>query len=68
MGTQSLTKTKGDNMFGLKKKMGRPTKRVEGRAVYKQVAVTPQAHAKISQLADKSNKSIIDTVDVLVGV
>ena len=55
-------------MFGLKKKMGRPTKRAEGRAVYRQVAVTPEAHAKLRKIADKNRSSIIDTVDVLVGV
>lgn len=55
-------------MFSFKKKMGRPTKRVEGRAVYKQVAVTPEAHAKLREIADKASNSIIDTVDILVGV
>lgn len=55
-------------MLGFRKKMGRPTKRVEGRAVYKQVAVTPEAHAKLRSMADKSRASIIDTVDNLVGV
>ncbi len=54
-------------MFGFKKK-GRPTKRVEGRAVYKQVAVTPEAHKKLREIADKNDASIIDTVNVLVGV
>lgn len=56
-------------MFGLKKKrLGRPPKQHGVRATYKQVAVTPEAHAKLKQLADKRNKSIIDTVNELVGV
>lgn len=55
-------------MFGLKKKMGRPTKKPGVRASYRQVAVTPEAHAKLRQLADSKNKSIIDTVNELVGV
>lgn len=58
-------------MFGLKKKtkkMGRPTKHQGVRATYKQVAVTPEAHARLRQLADSQNKSIIDTVNELVGV
>ena len=55
-------------MFSLKKKMGRPLKKEGVRATYRQVAVTPAAHAKLRELADKKNKSIIDTVDKLVGV
>lgn len=54
--------------FFKKKKMGRPTKNIEGRAVYKQVAVTPAAHAKLKEIADKTGASIIDTVDNLLGV
>lgn len=54
-------------MFGLKKKVI-TKQRVEGRTIYKQVAVTPQAHAKLRQIADKADTSIIDTVDNLVGV
>lgn len=44
------------------------TKRVEGRTVYKQVAVTPEAHAKLRKLADHSNRTIIDTVDIVLGI
>lgn len=55
-------------MFGLKKKMGRPPKKEGERATYKQVAVTPEAHAKLRQMTQKSGKSIIDTVSELVGV
>lgn len=56
-------------MFSLrKKKMGRPPKKAGERATYKQVAVSPEAHTKLKQLADKNNKSIIDTVNELVGV
>lgn len=40
----------------------------EGRRAYKQMAVTPEAHAKISALADKRNEAIIDIVDKIVGV
>lgn len=56
-------------MFGFtKKRMGRPPKQQGERASYKQVAVSPQAHAKLRQMADRRNKSIIDTVSELVGV
>lgn len=59
----------GGTMFSLrKKKMGRPPKKAGERATYKQVAVSPEAHTKLKQLADKNNKSIIDTVNELVGV
>lgn len=40
----------------------------EGRREYKQMAVSPAAHARIVDLADKRGKSIIDTVDKLMGV
>lgn len=56
-------------MFGFKsKKVGRPLKNEGRRATYRQVAVSPQAHAKLVQMADRRNKSIIDTVSELVGV
>lgn len=54
-------------MFGFRKKVSQP-KRTEGPATYKQVAVTPEAHARLRQIADKTNSSIIDTVSSLVGV
>lgn len=53
-------------MLWFKKKT--PVKQRIGERVYKQVAVTPAAHARLRALADKTNSSIIDTVDVLVGV
>lgn len=40
----------------------------DGRRTYKQMAVTPEAHARIVEIADKHGESIIDTVDKLVGV
>lgn len=55
-------------MFGFKKKMGRPPKNFGERATYKQVAVTPQAHSKLREIADRRNTTIIDTVNELVGV
>jgi len=58
----------GEIMFSLKKRMGRPPKNYGERATYRQVAVTPQAHARLCQIADKRNQSIIDTVSQLVGV
>lgn len=54
-------------MFGLRKKVS-TAKRHTGQSVYRQVAVTPAAHAKLKQIADKTNSSIIDTVSNLVGV
>lgn len=39
-----------------------------GARQYRQVAITPAAHAKLRLIADKIDKSIIDTVDQLVGV
>lgn len=35
---------------------------------YRQVAVTPAAHAKLRLIAEKMDKSIIDTVDYLVRI
>lgn len=40
----------------------------DGRRTYKQMAVTPEAHARIVELADKHGDSIIDTVDKIMGV
>jgi hypothetical protein len=39
-----------------------------GPRVYKQMAITPEAHARIVARADKRGDSIIDYVDKLVGV
>lgn len=50
------------------KRVRRSRKRMPGRQVYKQVAVTPEAHAKLRRIADKKDKSIIDTVDLVLGV
>lgn len=56
-------------MFGLrKKKIVHTVKNYSERATYKQVAVTPAAHTKLREIADRTNASIIDTVDHLVGV
>lgn len=56
-------------MFGIKnRQMGRPPKVFGERASYKQVAITPKAHAKLSDMAKKNNKSIIETVNRLLGV
>lgn len=55
-------------MLGFRKKIGRPPKQVGARATYRQVAVTPEAHAKLRELADKRNSTIIDTFDDLIGV
>ncbi len=54
-------------MFGFRKKVS-TAKRNTGHSVYRQVAVTPAAHAKLKEIADKTNSTIIDTVNVLVGV
>lgn len=43
-------------------------KSYHGKNRYKQVAVTPAAHAKLISFADKNDTTIIDTVDQLVGV
>lgn len=40
----------------------------EGPRVYKQMAVSPEAHARIAAMAERKGKSIIDTVDKMVGV
>lgn len=40
----------------------------DGPREYKQVAVTPEAHARIVELADKKGKTIVDTVDNIMGV
>lgn len=39
-----------------------------GRREYRQMAITPEAHARIVALADRSGNSIIDTVDNIMGV
>lgn len=39
-----------------------------GRRHYKQMAISPEAHERITALADKKGISIIDTVDKLTGV
>lgn len=54
-------------MFGFTKSANTP-RRVEGRATYRQVAVTPEAHKKLKEIADKRNATIVDTVDRIVGV
>lgn len=54
-------------MLGFRKKP-QPIKKSTENRVYCQVAVTPKAHAKLRKIADKTNSSIIDTVDNLVGV
>lgn len=40
----------------------------DGPRSYKQVAITPEAHARIVELADKRGDSIINTVDKIMGV
>ena len=35
---------------------------------YRQVAVTPKAHAKLHEISAQRNRSIIDTVDHLLSV
>jgi len=50
------------------KKRHQPIKRESTGRMYRQVAVTPEAHAKLRLIADKLDRSIIDTVDKLVGV
>lgn len=64
----NIIKSNGGNMFGLKRKLGRPPKQYGERATYKQVAVSPRAHARLSAMADRNNSTIIDTVNKLVGV
>ena len=54
-------------MLGFKKKVQPAKKRTAGRK-YKQLAVTTEAHAAVVKSAAKNNKTIIDTVDELVGV
>lgn len=39
-----------------------------GPRTYKQMAITPEAHARIVERADKAGDTIIDYVDKLVGV
>lgn len=40
----------------------------DGPRTYKQMAITPEAHARIVARADRRGDSIIDYVDKLVGV
>lgn len=54
-------------MFGFKRKVKKEPTVVEQRTAYKQVAVTPEAHAKLRALADKKGLSMIDTFSNLVG-
>ncbi len=57
-------------MFSLfkKKSKSQPVTTKTGVRQYRQVAVTPQAHAKLHEISSLRNRSIIDTVDHLVGV
>lgn len=56
-------------MFGLKRNKSTTSTQFAGeRASYKQVAVTPKAHARLVELAGKRNKSIIETVNDLLDV
>lgn len=59
-------------MFGLRKKVQevkeQPVKKKSGTRKYKQLAVTAEAHAKVSKMALKKKTTIIDLVDELVGV
>lgn len=63
-------------MFGLKSKTtqntpsraGRPQK-VNGQYVtYKPVAVSPAAHAKLKEIARRRDSSIVDTIDIMLGL
>lgn len=55
-------------MFTLLKKQ--PVKRAPRRygvhTKYKQVAVTPRAHAKLRKMADKQNKTMVELFSSLV--
>ena len=59
-------------MFGFKKKVQeikeQSAKKKSGTRKYKQLAVTAEAHAKVSKMALKKKTTIIDLVDELVGV
>lgn len=59
-------------MFGFKKKVQEakelPVKKKSGARKYKQLAVTTEAHAKVSKMALKKKTTIIAIVDELVGV
>ena len=59
-------------MFGLRKKVQevkeQPVKKKTTARKYKQLAVTAEAHAKVSKMALKKKTTIIDLVDELVGV
>lgn len=55
-------------MLKEKRRVGRPTKVPGLKATYRQVAVTPKAHAKLRELSIKNNMSIIDTIDQLLNV
>jgi hypothetical protein len=57
-------------MFSLfkRKSKSQPVQVKTGVRQYRQVAVTPQAHAKLHEISSQRNRSIIDTVDHLVGV
>lgn len=54
--------------FFKKKTNATPIRTKSGVRQYRQVAVTPEAHSKLSKLALNSDRSIIDTVDSLLGV
>lgn len=53
-------------MFGLKKKAA-PKVYETDKSAYKQVAVRPSTHAKLIEIADKRNRTIIDIAQELVG-
>ena len=55
-------------MFGFTREHNHHVRRYDGRAAYKQVAVTPEAHAKLKKLAEKQHSSIIDTFDRIINV
>jgi len=58
-------------MLGFKKKVQtkeQPEKKRTAPRKYKQLAVTAEAHAKVSKMALKKKTTIIDLVDELVGV
>lgn len=58
-------------MFSFLKKKKSKTTSIQTRTgvrQYRQVAVTPAAHAKLTKLARSTDRSIIDTVDDIVGV
>jgi len=60
--------TKGVRMFSLRKKRREVPKQYGIRAAYRQVAVRPEAHKKLQEIADRKDMSIVDAFSELVGV